>query len=493
MSALIPVDINGVTFQAHGEYTSSAVAQEFQNSLAAFVNLFNLGLPGTVSRGITPDDPDNPNPPDLLAQQIDAALNDPNYAVSLQAALVGGTVTKNYYVQPGEQPPAENVSVVGLFNLVRDGLEVTDDPVLRPGTQFLSLEMAGALEQLIRSLQLAGVPINQTPTGFTLAGPITPLMIKNWKNLSASSDAIRTIMQYAVDTSGNQNRTLQALVELIYVRTGNELLSNNLERLEEALSATKGSLDALNRLQVLHNKITAEEKQKFDEVFWGYGGTIQFIPRNTFPGTPMERTTGTFVTIDPASSPEGFVQGTGGQPGVVDFANEHFAGIDPTLLDQISESDRIEFKSLRQALIEEIRDLEVITPEDEVQGSLLERMRIVLGDIHAAFSAAGVPGLTASTALPSNVATADINEALTFWILDSTQVTNTLLNIPGVDSGGIQRNLSAALSAGQSLNDTQKEEVRRYLFVFEEYYKSAAAILSKITQILERMAQAISR
>jgi len=81
--------------------------------------------------------------------------------------------------------------------------------------------------------------------------------------------------------------------------------------------------------------------------------------------------------------------------------------------------------------------------------------------------------------------------ALSRWTLDSYSA------IPSGgalgNAGDIQRNLTSAITAGQNLNDTQKEEVRRYLFVFEEYYKSAADILSKITQIVEKMAQGISR
>ncbi|NGX42802.1 MAG: hypothetical protein K940chlam7_01090 [Chlamydiae bacterium] len=86
----------------------------------------------------------------------------------------------------------------------------------------------------------------------------------------------------------------------------------------------------------------------------------------------------------------------------------------------------------------------------------------------------------------------DINDAGTFeaWLFDSYREGN---QITGMNPGEIQRNITAALSAGQSLNDQQKEEVRRFLFIFEEYYKSSAAILNKITQIIEKMAQGIAR
>lgn len=84
----------------------------------------------------------------------------------------------------------------------------------------------------------------------------------------------------------------------------------------------------------------------------------------------------------------------------------------------------------------------------------------------------------------------DIGADPTFWLLDNYNQAQT----PGASNAGkFQTNLTTAITAAQTLNDQQKEEVRRYLFVFEEYYKSAAALLSKITQILERIAQNIAR
>lgn len=482
MSALIPVDINGVQYQAHGEFTSSRVSKEFQSSLAAFVNIFNIGLPGSLINGVDPNS-------STLNSDILAKLDDTQYATQLLNALMGGTVVKNYQSNTGAGGPAEvPVTVLGLLNLAKDGLNVTDDPVLRSGQHFLSLEMAGALEQLVRSLQMAGVNIQDDGTGrLVVSGGITGEMIKNWKNLSVSSDAIRKIMQYAVDTSGNQNRTLQALVELIYVRTGNEILSNSLESLEEALGVTKNSLDALNRLQTLHNKITAEDKAKFEDVFFGYGSRGTNLRITIPPGASIITFTAanqTFV-VDPTT----FVRGVdGGEDGLAKAADEHFEGIDPVILGQLTSSDHVEFLSLRNSLIKEIQALSGQTGQSE-DGTLLEKLRTVLEDIHKAFSAVGV----SAGGLVSITAGSTVGRALTRWILDSTGVVNTALNISGVEPGQIQRNLTAAVAAGQSLNDTQKEEVRRYLFVFEEYYKSAAAILSKVTQILERMAQGIAR
>jgi hypothetical protein len=67
------------------------------------------------------------------------------------------------------------------------------------------------------------------------------------------------------------------------------------------------------------------------------------------------------------------------------------------------------------------------------------------------------------------------------------------LNIAGLGAGQIQRDLAGAITAGQSLNATQQQTVQQYMFVFEEYYKSAASILNSITQIIQTMAQNMAR
>ncbi len=82
------------------------------------------------------------------------------------------------------------------------------------------------------------------------------------------------------------------------------------------------------------------------------------------------------------------------------------------------------------------------------------------------------------------------------WVLDnydSFAKDGDNENVDITNAGKYQQNITSAITAGQSLNDAQKEEVRRFLFVFEEYYKSAAAMLSKITQLIEKIAQNINR
>lgn len=76
------------------------------------------------------------------------------------------------------------------------------------------------------------------------------------------------------------------------------------------------------------------------------------------------------------------------------------------------------------------------------------------------------------------------------WALDNYNKRNSLT---GNLAGSIQQDITFAVTAGQNLNDTQQQQVQSSLFLFEEYYKSASALLTKISQIIERMAQGVVR
>lgn len=76
------------------------------------------------------------------------------------------------------------------------------------------------------------------------------------------------------------------------------------------------------------------------------------------------------------------------------------------------------------------------------------------------------------------------------WVMDNYQSFNTP---DAAQAGAYQQNITAAVTAAQSTNDTQKENVRNNLFLFEEFYKSASTVLTMMNQIMTKMAQGISR
>ena len=92
---------------------------------------------------------------------------------------------------------------------------------------------------------------------------------------------------------------------------------------------------------------------------------------------------------------------------------------------------------------------------------------------------------------PTGGATDDA-EAIRYWIIDSWPSGATQTD--GIaDRSTIQNNIKTGITAAANINDEQKEELRKTLFLFEEFYKSASALLAKITQLIEKIAGNISR
>lgn len=124
-------------------------------------------------------------------------------------------------------------------------------------------------------------------------------------------------------------------------------------------------------------------------------------------------------------------------------------------------------------------------PGKDVDSNSLEgRLQSILDDINRVFVTADSKPITSATSLT------DAYNGFKTWMLDQyDQPKGENSN----SAGAFQQHITNAITAGQALNDTQKENVRQFLFIFEEFYKSASALLQAITQIIERIAQGVGR
>lgn len=77
------------------------------------------------------------------------------------------------------------------------------------------------------------------------------------------------------------------------------------------------------------------------------------------------------------------------------------------------------------------------------------------------------------------------------WVVDNIGQNPNNSGARSTGSNGAA--LSAAQVAAQSINDQQKENVQKTLFLFQEFYKSASGILTTMSQLIARIAQAYSR
>lgn len=140
----------------------------------------------------------------------------------------------------------------------------------------------------------------------------------------------------------------------------------------------------------------------------------------------------------------------------------------------------------RAALSAQISALSAIATlagADPDSSLLLQNLHAVREDLRASFR-------TSSGEIQTTTSLNSAMSGLKAWLFDNYNKRNTP---DAALAGQYQNNITAAITAGQSLNDTQKQQVQRYLYVFEEYYKSASSILQKLSQVIEQVAQAISR
>lgn len=246
--------------------------------------------------------------------------------------------------------------------------------------------------------------------------------------------------------------TLQAFIELVYVKTANDVMVSQMASLENALSTTQSAMDTLTQIQNLHNLVAVKSKGTFLSAFpsvYVNGITVQQYrsAASAYFGTPVS------VSFSFSSIPDGF---------------DGFVARQSALIAQLKS---------------EIAILSGNTPSvngGEDSNSLLAKLRLVLTD----FTPPPVPAsISPSQVIPF------IQQGIYNWVTDNYNSLGT----NATKAGSIQQNITNAITAGQSLNTTQTESVRNFLYIFEQYYKSASAILQAISQMIQKMASGIAR
>ncbi len=285
---------------------------------------------------------------------------------------------------------------------------------------------------------------------------------------------------YPIVTTKDINaHTEQALVQLVYVQTSNDMIGGAMSNLDTALNTTQSVLNILQALQNLHNEISVKSKSAFPFLFstGGIAGStanIQYV-NGVSSGTDTITNTAQ-ITGAPQAGPNGgmSLDPSSYQAAYNKAASAYFGkAIDPNFVFFAStQSGYADFRgtlsALKTNLAKEITSLSAQAGASGNQpGTLLNTVQKVYSE------------------LPSNFKFSTVEK----WALDNYNSTSTNIS----QAGALQNDLTSAITAAQNLNDTQKENVRRFLFIFQEYYQSAAAVLSSIDQAVEQMAQKISQ
>jgi hypothetical protein len=354
----------------------------------------------------------------------------------------------------------------------------------------------------------------------------------------------------------SMTRSLQAFTEMEYVNTANEVINDKLEALREALQSTKSTLDNLNQLQQIHNLITVNSRtftyvmasttarevslNTYTTNYEKYASAqlkaalvpqlnSEFLPFSlpdsaivwnapvfhVSPGNPtvwsfsvtilnpsayyaFNTSTNQFSAIQATYNFSGYYPSTGAtvdpslftHDQIKQLVGDGFNGVQKfPLIGNLSDLDTMKEQLTRQrgSLSSLLVDLANITSA-AILNDPLKRSQALIGMVSAVYtdlinnlgavnSTTPITDLTAKTAVRT-------------WIMDNYQ---SFASSEATSAGAYQQNITNAITAAQSTNDTQKQDVRNSLLVFEEYYKSAAAVLTQLNQLISKMAQGIAK
>ncbi len=477
---LVNVTIGGVQYQAQPEVAAAAAAASYTAYIGTFINFLNNG--GTY----TPTSAD--------AANVSASIN-------------------------------------GLNSLAASGQ--------------MSLPMGQALSQVYATFTAAGIQ----PSG-PGAVTVTQAQLQAWQDQAFATSSVTGTALTGANYSGTAgNQSLQALVELVYVNTGNEIISDNLGQLQSALSATSSVLTTLNQLQTLHNQITVVNKNTFPSavnIITGISGRLAL-------SLSAHKAAGVFWTKSQIGGVSLFLEQIQG------IASAHFSAITPELTPSMTSALAatgaytpavVQFLQLRDQIRLEISTLAGQTSVGALSNSqsLLGQLRVVYSGMNTALNAAAAgPTMTQSSVYnlisgalsgaPASLTFSQYNLALYYANLYGTQQGNPALNglklfpnqisaaynvsfvvvpiqrnvLPNAvkiwlldnysnspnaatgAAGTIQTGINNAITSGENLNNQQQQQTQQYLFVFQQFYQSAAAILTSLTQLIQHFAQGISQ
>lgn len=356
-----------------------------------------------------------------------------------------------------------NTALANLQNLASNGLVANSTaniypPVVTLKKYYLTTQMANDLDLIYRSFNAVGA--TGTPPVLTLDS------LAKWKDLSIVSPAIQNVLTGAINAVAS-NRSLQAMVETDYVKAGSDMIGDKLSNMNDALTVTNNVLNSLSSLQDIKNRLVVTDPS-------GY----------KLPTSAMVNKDGGVHAVDIMSAYRGAASAYFNAPIVPQVA--------PTLLSadgtSLSTAGVDTYKSLvaiQKSLLLFLPQLSAIVGPDGVKdpASIYNRIKKIAGDLSAFFQAKGVPGADLTDSKQQAI-------ALKTYLLDNKV---SAFFVPGHNAGDGQADLNFGITSAQGLNDTQKEDVKNFLNIFQQFYQSASAILQAMTQMIEKMAQNISR
>ncbi|MBS4164086.1 Uncharacterized protein PRO82_001402 [Candidatus Protochlamydia amoebophila] len=353
--------------------------------------------------------------------------------------------------------------VASLKQLAKEGVQDTN------GTDtyqsFMNQAMVTPLNDIMKTLSIVGIPPDPNAGPLSDSAKIATLM--GWKSLpnfqidvlgplNAALSIQLEAYQYTVNIENpgtgiistltvlaSPGRSLQSMLELEYIGAGNTQMAGKMADLEQALSLSQQILKTLTGIQNISNEI-----QVYNKIPFKLPNTADL---DDYKKQYKKQASAYFAQIFPTAEP------------VADSAQK--------------------LLNLKQSLWDQMVALEAANPTSgrNETGSLANAVYKVVQDISAAFVGVDLTAANAQDQLFASVKK---------WIMDNQDVR---IDDAGSNknAGAIQDRLASAMTTAQNLEESQREDVRRYLLLFQEFYKSAMSMIQLLGTIFDKINKGI--
>jgi len=497
-SAIIPGASTSNPVMAGYVFSSeiSKEAQEYYQNLMTVLNASLAALQAKRANGqtITASDTD--------AQNFVSALNALNsWASMVSVNSANGTQnapTTNTTLGGGSTVAAFNPSSsITTYSVASFGITGVPNPAYDPSqaisstnpqfisgaaqgvTTTMSSYMAQALEQINRTIKAASggtfspdMFISPTASGLgttqgtglltaltALASPDTSSVYQITSLITKAINAAQQAL--IIGNAGTQSQSIQQAIAVDYIATGNQLIFNNMNSLNQAINQNQVILQFLNALQDLMNQ---KSPQQFALQFSAISNTstgATDAQYDTFEQQSFNQQLGTIAAF------------TGNSASTVADANtllqQAFANVsslsDPDYIASLSNTSSANFQAL-----------------SFVKNTLVNNISQLVMNLQATGTTSGSGLITALNQIKTDL-TAATNIAS--WVQDFA-VNNS-------SNGSYQQNLNNAVTAAQSFNQTQQANLQQAMFIYQQFFQSASGIMSQINQIISSAASNISK
>lgn len=426
-----------------------------------------------------------------------------------QALLTGGGIyalkqilNKGIQANYGNTPTVQDyntiVNIIGqIAALAQNGIPVTTSS--GSYVSYLNGDMAQSLNDVMKSLKGAGIVFPPDPNmtdqekidavkawqlmaGFGVNQILTDAINLRINAESYTNASVVNKLGDLIPITAYPTKTFSSLLEIDYIKDGNDLLSNNLLNLQDALKLTKQALDTLAVLQNIYNKVHVQNP---DTLF--YSTTLKnvlnasdefaddfFFNSTGFTNSPVWSA---FVGIY-KSAATAFFAPSGTSPIV-----PYVVGVSSQTARQLYQS-KLDLENIRSKLI--AANPNAATQSTSLAGVLFK----VIKDISAQFATVSYDTtLGTPKDLFLSPDSTNFNQlfvaAAQRWVLDNQNGPPTTTSDNGI--GKIGERLTEAIKNAQSLNDDQRGKVQQYLHLFEEFYKSAINMLQLMAQLFTKI------